>query len=89
VTLYDEGFAELLLLFEETRGARAVVVVDVQRVADSCGYGVPRLNYVGERDLLPAHMERKGPDGQVRYRRQKNAFSIDGLPAFDFDPQAD
>ena len=86
VTLYDDDFAPLLEHFTETRGARAVVVVDVERVSDSCGYGVPLLDYVGERDLLPAHMDRKGPEGQVEYRRNKNVRSIDGLPAFDFDP---
>lgn len=87
VTLYDEEFARLLPLFPETRGARAVVVVDVHRVSDSCGYGVPLMDYVGERDLLPAHMERKGPDGRAEYRRRKNRTSIDGLPAFDHDPE--
>nr|WP_239579468.1 pyridoxamine 5'-phosphate oxidase family protein [Microlunatus panaciterrae] len=86
VTLYDAEFPALSALFSEQRGARAVVVVDVERVSDSCGYGVPLLDYVGERDLLPAHMERKGPEGVAAYRRQKNRTSIDGLPAYDFDP---
>ncbi len=86
VTLYDDEFGPLLDHFTETRGARAVIVVEVERVSDSCGYGVPLLDYVGERDLLPAHMERQGPEGQVEYRRKKNVHSIDGLPAFDFDP---
>jgi hypothetical protein len=31
-------------------------------------------------------MRRRGPDGVVAYRRQKNRVSIDGLPAFDDDP---
>ena len=39
-----------------------------------------------ERDLLPAHMERKGDEGLRDYRRAKNRASIDGLPAFDDDP---
>lgn len=86
VTLYDEGFDELASLFGENRGARAIVLVDVQRVSDSCGYGVPLLSYVGERDLLPAQMERKQAAGLAAYRRRKNAVSIDGLPAFDYDP---
>jgi hypothetical protein len=86
VSLYDEGFHDLLRHFSEHRGARAVVIVDVERVSDSCGYGVPVYAHVGERDLLPAHMARKGQAGQVAYRRQKNALSVDGLPAFDFDP---
>ena len=86
VSMYDEEYADLIGHFTETRGARAVVVVDVHRVSDSCGYGVPLMDYVGERDLLPAYMDRKGASGQVEYRRLKNATSIDGLPAFDDDP---
>jgi predicted pyridoxine 5'-phosphate oxidase superfamily flavin-nucleotide-binding protein len=86
VTVYDDDFADLLSHFGEHRGARAVVIVDVERVSDSCGYGVPLYTHVGERDLLPAHMERKGEAGVVEYRRKKNATSIDGLAAFDFDP---
>jgi len=91
VTLYDDGFADLLARFDggldESRGARAVVVVDVERVSDSCGYGVPLLEHRGERDLLPAYMERKGVDGRAAYRRLKNRTSIDGLPGFDMDPE--
>lgn len=86
VTLYDDDFSAWLPRFSETRGARAVVVVNVERVSDSCGFGIPQLEYVGERDLLPPHMERKGAAGRLAYRRQKNETSIDGLPAFDYDP---
>ncbi len=91
VTLYDEGFDELLGRFEggldESRGARAVVVVDVERVSDSCGYGVPLMSHVGERDLLPPFMARKGVEGRAAYRRLWNRTSIDGLPGFDMDPE--
>ncbi|KSW28281.1 pyridoxamine 5'-phosphate oxidase family protein [Cellulomonas sp. B6] len=91
VTLYDEGFDDLLGRFEggldESRGARAVVVVDVERVSDSCGYGVPLMSHVGERDLLPPFMERKGVEGRAAYRRLKNRTSVDGLPGFDMDPE--
>jgi predicted pyridoxine 5'-phosphate oxidase superfamily flavin-nucleotide-binding protein len=86
VTIYDDEYHDWVGRFGETRGARAVIVVDVERVSDSCGYGVPLMDYAGERDLLPAHMDRKGPAGRADYRRQKNRVSIDGLPAFDDDP---
>ncbi|GAA2760472.1 pyridoxamine 5'-phosphate oxidase family protein [Actinopolymorpha rutila] len=85
VSMYDEEFAGLAALFTERRGARAVIVVDVTRISDSCGYGVPLMDYVGERDLLPQHMGRKGEEGLRDYRRQKNQRSVDGLPAFDDD----
>ena len=60
--------------------ARAIVRVDVTRVADSCGFGVPLFRYEGERTQLPAWMERKGEELHD-YQRRKNAASIDGLPA--------
>ncbi|GAA1986184.1 pyridoxamine 5'-phosphate oxidase family protein [Microbacterium pumilum] len=62
-------------------GARAVMVVDVTRVSDSCGWGVPQMDFVAERDILRPWAEKKGPDGLETYRAQKNAKSLDGLPA--------
>jgi hypothetical protein len=61
-------------------GTRAVVVVEVDRVSDSCGYGVPVMDLVGERDLLRLAAEKRGADGLEAYRAEKNAVSIDGLP---------
>ena len=63
-------------------GVRGVIRVHVERVSDSCGYGVPLLEYVGERPQRDLWLERKGPDGLRDYVRERNAQSIDGLPAF-------
>jgi len=62
-------------------GARAVIVVDVERVSDSCGWGVPQMDFVADRDIIRPWAEKKGPDGLDVYRAQKNAVSLDGLPA--------
>ena len=70
----------LLPRFGEYPGARSVIRVEVDRVSTSCGYGVPLLSYEGERDQLLQFAERRGPDGLVEYREEKNAVSIDGLP---------
>jgi predicted pyridoxine 5'-phosphate oxidase superfamily flavin-nucleotide-binding protein len=70
----------LLPRFGSYPGARSVIRVHVDRVSTSCGYGVPRLTYDGERDQLTTWAERRGPDGLVGYREEKNAVSIDGLP---------
>jgi predicted pyridoxine 5'-phosphate oxidase superfamily flavin-nucleotide-binding protein len=86
VTPYDEGWPEWSARFRATPAARAVIVVEVRRLADSCGYGLPLLEYAGERDMLLPAMERKGTQGILDYRRQNNRTSIDGLPAFDDDP---
>jgi predicted pyridoxine 5'-phosphate oxidase superfamily flavin-nucleotide-binding protein len=70
----------LLPRFGSYPGARSVIRVHVDRVSTSCGYGVPRLTYDGERDQLTTWAERRGPAGLVGYREEKNAVSIDGLP---------
>jgi predicted pyridoxine 5'-phosphate oxidase superfamily flavin-nucleotide-binding protein len=70
----------LLPRFGEYPGARSVIRVRVDRVSTSCGYGVPLLEYAGERDELLKFAERRGPEGLVQYREDKNAASIDGLP---------
>jgi hypothetical protein len=60
---------------------RAVIVVSVDRIADSCGYAVPRMDLVEERDLLTRWAERKSPEDLVAYRIKHNSASVDGLPA--------
>lgn len=78
----DEGFAELLARFEPVPApARAVILLDVERVAESCGYGVPLYEFKGERDQIQKWCDRKGSDGIAAYQREKNATSIDGLAA--------
>jgi hypothetical protein len=59
---------------------RAVIVVEVDRVSDSCGYGVPVMELVGERDLLRLNAVKRGPEGLQAYRDENNAYSLDGLP---------
>jgi Pyridoxamine 5'-phosphate oxidase len=66
---------------------RSLVVVDVERIADSCGFGVPLMQYEGERPQGVAWAETKlrkgGRDALREYVAQKNETSIDGLPALD------
>jgi hypothetical protein len=63
-------------------GVRAVIRVHVERISDSCGYGVPLLEYAGERPQRAAWLAGKGAAGVRDYVRDRNAESIDGLPAF-------
>jgi hypothetical protein len=58
-----------------------VVVVEVERIADSCGYAVPLYDYAGERDLLDQWVGRKDDAALAAYCAQRNTTSIDGLPA--------
>src|ERR1700747_1462363 len=43
------GFLELASNFSEHAGTRAIVLIEVNRISDSCGFGVPLLKYEGER----------------------------------------
>ena len=45
---------EALAIDLRTRlSGRAIVRVDVERIARSCGYGVPLMEHVGEREAVP------------------------------------
>jgi hypothetical protein len=86
----DPRFAEVLEQgdFEgpaNPEARRGVVVVDVTRIADSCGYGVPLMSYEGERQHFDAWAAKRlrvnGPEAMIEYQREKNEVSIDGLPA--------
>jgi hypothetical protein len=64
---------------------RSIVKVDVTRIADSCGYGVPLMSYEGDREHARLWAQKRlrtdGPDALRRYQADKNAVSLDGLPA--------
>jgi hypothetical protein len=82
VTLDDPGFDEARAPFPDLPGARAVITVHVAGVQTSCGYAVPLMDFVEERHRLEEWAGNRGADGLDRYRAEKNATSIDGLPAF-------
>jgi hypothetical protein len=92
--LGERGFEELQrsLGFDwlETApvGARGIVTVHVERIADSCGYGVPRMRYEGKRTQQMAWYQSRlklGPNGVLDYAVEENAASLDGLPGLDVE----
>lgn len=77
----DPRFVSLLARFHVAPlGVRAIIVVELLRISDSCGFGVPLLCFQGERDTLGKWTDKKGEAGLAAYVRDKNATSIDGLP---------
>jgi hypothetical protein len=88
----DTEFAELLEQagfekFTADEARRTVIVVEIERIADSCGYGVPFMSYEGKRPHMEAWAEKKlrvgGAEAIEAYKAEKNTVSIDGLPALD------
>ncbi len=73
-------FAALQARFPALGGVRAVVRVAVDRIADSCGFGVPRYKYEGPRTTLTDYWAKKGEAEVCAYQRKANQRSLDRLP---------
>ncbi|WP_433734813.1 pyridoxamine 5'-phosphate oxidase family protein [Nocardia sp. CA-129566] len=82
----DPEFIDLRTHFGlEHPGIRAVIVIDVERIADACGYSVPYYELVGERSVLDAHHAEQSDEKFARRIGGDNGHSVDGLPALDPD----
>ena len=80
VEAHEAEFAALAERFPNCENARSIILVEVTRVQDSCGYGVPLFKYEGEREQLLAWARNRGPERLKAYQEEKNRRSIDGLP---------
>ena len=78
----DAGFAELTGLFPDLPSLRSVISISVGRIADSCGYGVPRMDLIEPRTRLAEWVDGKTPEELAEYMTANNTVSIDGLPAW-------
>jgi hypothetical protein len=81
------GYERLRPLFPASPSGRAIILVVVDRISDSCGFGVPLYEFQGDRSQLTAWAGRKGEDGLRQYQAAKNDISIDGLPAVTWLPE--
>jgi hypothetical protein len=83
VLLDDPEFQALAPQFagHATVGARSIILVDITRVADSCGYGVPLMEFGSHRTKMDEWADRKGAEGIRAYWAEQNVESIDGLAA--------
>jgi hypothetical protein len=82
---HDIEFPSLAAHFgEQHAGTRAVIVIDVERIADSCGYAVPYYELVDERPVLDAYLS-KATDEKLASLVDRNRYSVDGLPGLDGD----
>jgi hypothetical protein len=64
-------------------GVRSIIVADVERISDSCGYGVPIMPFKEHRPTMDQWSNRKGVDGIREYWCEKNLTSIDDLEGLD------
>lgn len=76
----DADWAELDRLFPAYAGKRQIVVVEIEDIISSCGFGVPTMTLGIQRPTLPDWAAKKGEDGIREYWRDKNSTSFDGFP---------
>lgn len=83
VTCFDQPkFTEMLGWFPDQTRARNIFVMQIERVSESCGWGVPFMDFQQQRDQLNRYVNRPDRSSEQwadRYRKN-NAKSIDGLP---------
>lgn len=72
-------FAEFCELFPPLTGLRCFIQVRCDRISDSCGFGVPLYEFVGQRSQLTQWAEKKRMSGLDEYVKKNNTQSIDGL----------
>lgn len=77
----EPEFASLVERFpgSDGMGVRSVIVVEVRRVSDSCGYGVPKMAFEEHRPTMDQWSTRKGREGIREYWSERNSVSLDGL----------
>lgn len=61
------------------RNARKILLLDIDLVQTSCGFGVPLFDYTGERQLLDRWAENKTEADLIVYQNEKYIHSIDGF----------
>lgn len=81
----DDEFARVRNHFDGIHpGVRAAIVVDVERIADACGFAVPYYELVEDRPVLDAFHAKQHAEAYSR-AIARNRHSIDGLTGLDPD----
>ena len=76
----DPEWNKYIAMFSPEIGVRQIIELTVESAMTSCGYGVPRLQGLEERDTLRKYWQKRGDDAVVEYQQKNNLESIDGLP---------
>lgn len=80
VKINSEKWDELIPNFKRDFGERQIILLHIESLQTSCGFGVPVYQLVEERQTLIDWSEGKDEEKLRDYWRAKNQLSIDGLP---------
>ena len=74
-------FSSLAEHFDRSElGIRAIIRVNVERISDSCGFGVPLYEFQEQRQTSPNYIRSHGAERIRAYQEENNLESLDGLP---------
>jgi Pyridoxamine 5'-phosphate oxidase len=76
----DEKWETTSKHFKRFKGERQIILLTIESLQTSCGYGVPVYELAAERDTLIDWCNAKDEEKLVEYRKANNLKSIDGLP---------
>jgi hypothetical protein len=76
----EANWHEYLTMFPSEPGVRQIMEIDVESAMTSCGYGVPWMENLSERDTLRKYWEKRDEQTLTAYQHKENERSIDGLP---------
>jgi len=83
VTPDSEEWSALRTQFPDAPAERSIIRAEITRVCDSCGFSVPRYEFVEQRTILEDWADKNGQAGVIAYQQKENLQSIDGLPALE------
>jgi len=76
----EQEWDELSKHFNLRSYTRQIIVADIYKIQNSCGYSVPLYEHTGERTQAQQWADKKGAGGMEQYKEDNNRVSIDGLP---------
>jgi hypothetical protein len=81
----DAEWSELRPQFADVPGERQIIVLDIESIMTTCGFAVPKYEFLGHRETLSEFVCKMGDEKMDAYRHEKNQTSIDGLPTYLFE----
>jgi len=76
----DPEWSQWIHMFPNLPGARQIFLVEIDLVQTSCGFGVPNLKYMGDREELFDWAENMGEAGVQEYWKKNNQTSLNEKP---------
>ncbi|KAJ2355847.1 hypothetical protein IWW50_001988 [Coemansia erecta] len=80
--LFEQHFAAEWRDPDRFKFVRSIIDVQLELVAQSCGFAVPLMDYKDERITLVNYQRNKSDEARARSRVENNSVSIDGIPSY-------